>query len=44
MWLTLRTVPTFQIYFGGEKVERIQGAHLDELEESLTGMLDKNST
>ena len=28
----VRTVPTFQVYVNGEKVERVQGAHLDKVE------------
>jgi len=31
----IRSVPTFQVWKGGELVDSIQGAHLDELEESL---------
>ena len=36
----VRSVPTFQVYFGGEKVDRVQGAHIDELEAILTGILN----
>lgn len=31
----IRSVPTFQIWKGGEMIESIQGAHLDEVEEAL---------
>jgi len=31
----IRSVPTFQIWKGGEMLDSIQGAHLDEVEEAL---------
>lgn len=36
----VRSVPTFQVYFNGEKVDRVQGAHIDQLETILTGILN----
>ena len=39
----VRSVPTFQIYFAGEKVDRVQGAHLDQVEEILEGILNSKN-
>ena len=35
----IRSVPTFQIWQHGKKVDSIQGAHVDEVEECVQGLL-----
>ena len=39
--LGIKSVPTFQIWVDGSKVDTIQGAHMDELEESIQSTLAK---
>ena len=35
----IRTVPTFQFYKAGEKVDHVQGARLDEVEEMINNIV-----
>ena len=35
----VRTVPTFQFYKGGEKVDHVQGARIDEVEEMIKSIV-----
>jgi thioredoxin 1 len=35
----IRSVPTFQVWQNGMKVDTIQGAHVDEVEECVQGLL-----
>ena len=38
----IRAVPTFHIWFKGEKIDTISGARIDELDQSLFGTLSAN--
>ena len=35
----VRTVPTFQFYKGGEKIDNVQGARIDEVEEMIKSIV-----
>lgn len=39
----IKSVPTFHVWVGGNKVDTVQGAHLDEVEETLVIELNKTS-
>jgi len=37
----IKSVPTFQLWLDGNKIDTIQGAHIDELEESIQSTVAK---
>lgn len=38
---TIKAVPTFIVYINGKQVENIQGAKIDELDECLSDLVEK---